>query len=159
MLSLFSLPFFFPNHSMSSSMTLSQKFEALVKSYQIITSSHDELKQRFDEVVDKMLIYVSNLTGQWNRSNDSWRVHRGPTLKTWVKKLRASALSMRERPNPEELHEGSGVHHLTLMTLELTSRSLKESLILTNLSSGYTLSNKSLSTRMYLRIRRWSWWL
>jgi len=45
-------------------MTLSQKFEALVKSYQIITSSHDELKQRFDEVVDKMLIYVSNLTGQ-----------------------------------------------------------------------------------------------
>ena len=32
-------------------MTLKEKFEALMKSYQTVTSSNNELKQRFVEVV------------------------------------------------------------------------------------------------------------
>ena len=32
-------------------MSVEEKFEALIKSYQTITSSNNELKQRFDEVV------------------------------------------------------------------------------------------------------------
>jgi len=53
------LPF---SNKMSSSKSLEEKFEALMKSYQTFSSSNNELKQRLDKA--KMLTYVNNLTNQ-----------------------------------------------------------------------------------------------
>jgi len=45
-------------------MSLEEKFEALIMSYQTVASSNNELKQRLDEAEVKMVTYVSNLTNQ-----------------------------------------------------------------------------------------------
>jgi len=72
--------------------------------------------------------------------------------------LRANAPSMNLKRNHEGHHERSGELHPIQMISELSFLSLKESLTLMNFLSGWILWNEFLTTKRYLKRKRWSWW-
>jgi len=103
------------------------------------------MKQRFDEVMSQN----AYLRKQLNKSmKQKQRILESPT----------GSNPLKERPSQGGLHEGSGMHLTTLMTLELNFQSSKESLTPMNFWSGYILLREPLSTKMYQKIKKWSWW-
>jgi len=123
--------------TMSGSMSLEEKFEAPMKSYQIIVTSNQQLKHRLNES-EGQNAYLRKQLGESMKLSTSWFKALLDPFKVKEEKLKVSQENywVKKKP-PDAPRENKDLLFPTLMTLKLRYLNLKGNSILMSFLSGY----------------------